>query len=50
MNEIPNGLTCADCRHFPRCSAMVGAQAANTECDFAPQRGLRHVRKKPNAV
>lgn len=35
---IPDGLTCGDCRNFPRCAALVGAIEGNRVCDWAPHR------------
>jgi hypothetical protein len=35
---IPDGKTCADCRHCIRCCGMFGAKPDNTECDFYPVR------------
>jgi hypothetical protein len=40
MNEesqtIPDGLTCGDCRRYPKCSAFIGVKRNNTECDYFP--------------
>ncbi len=33
---IPNGLTCGECRMFPKCSAIIGVDKDNKECDFFP--------------
>jgi hypothetical protein len=34
--HLPAGKTCADCRHFARCSAIYGHIAADEVCDWAP--------------
>lgn len=36
--RLPEGKTCADCRHFRRCSAMFGAHDKRIQCDFHPRR------------
>ena len=35
----PEGKTCGDCAHWPRCSALIGGlNPKNAFCDFAPSR------------
>ena len=36
--DLPEGKTCDDCRHFRRCSALIGDVAGNTKCDWFPSR------------
>jgi hypothetical protein len=36
--HLPAGKTCADCRHFERCSAIHGHIAADEVCDWWPVR------------
>lgn len=36
--HLPEGKTCADCRHFSRCNAMFGHIAADEVCDWSPSR------------
>ena len=33
---IPDGLSCGDCRMYPKCSAIIGVKRDNKECDFFP--------------
>jgi len=33
---IPDGLTCGDCRMYPKCAAIIGVKRDTTECDFFP--------------
>lgn len=35
---LPADRTCADCQHFPRCSAIYGHIAADEVCDWSPSR------------
>jgi hypothetical protein len=35
---IPNGLTCGDCFHYPRCEWLIQASADKTICDWEPSR------------
>lgn len=35
---LPEGKTCGDCVHFPRCKAIFGHVAADEVCDFFPSR------------
>jgi hypothetical protein len=48
--EIPQGLTCNDCRHVVKCCAMFGAKPGNRECDFYPIRFSLHPRYAPGAT
>jgi len=35
----PEGKTCGDCAHWPRCSALIcSLKPENPFCDFAPSR------------
>lgn len=36
--HLPDGMTCADCRHFNRCKAIFGHIAADEVCDWSPSR------------
>ncbi len=39
--QLPEGKTCADCRWFERCRALIGPRHIHDEqqrCDFAPSR------------
>lgn len=36
--SLPDGKTCADCSHLPKCTAMFGAKPTDTTCDFYPRR------------
>jgi hypothetical protein len=37
--RLPDGKTCADCQHGPRCDALFGAvRRAFSSCDFWPSR------------
>jgi len=36
--DLPEGMTCGDCAHRRRCTAMFGVSASNTWCDFFPVR------------
>jgi len=36
--ELPGGVTCEACRHFPRCNGIYGMKADSTNCDFFPRR------------
>ena len=33
---IPNGLTCGDCRMYPKCENIIGVKPDTVECDFFP--------------
>jgi len=35
---LPEGKTCANCRHFERCSKMYGAHDKRQDCDFYPNK------------
>jgi hypothetical protein len=32
--KLPNGMTCADCKHFHRCSWLLSRQENSTHCDW----------------
>lgn len=36
--NLPEGSTCADCRHFARCEAIFGHIATDEVCDWSPSR------------
>lgn len=36
--ELPEGVTCGDCRHVVRCTRIFGVKAENRSCDFFPRR------------
>lgn len=36
--HLPDGMTCADCRHFCRCNAIFGHIATDEVCDWNPSR------------
>lgn len=36
--HLPDGMTCADCRHFNRCNAIFGHIATDEVCDWSPSR------------
>jgi len=36
--ELPEGKTCADCRHIKRCAAFGYSKPESTSCDFWPRR------------
>ena len=36
--NLPEGKTCGDCAHGPRCFAMFGHQAVYTYCDWFPRK------------
>ena len=36
--ELPVGLTCGACQHFPHCTRMYSVKRENTHCDFFPRR------------
>jgi len=37
--KLPEAMTCADCKHGPRCDALFGAvRKGFTSCDFWPSR------------
>ena len=38
MMKLPEGKYCVDCRHFKRCSRLVGAEPDWGSCDFYPRR------------
>jgi hypothetical protein len=38
--QLPAGRTCADCRHCERCVGLGYSNAANTSCDFYPNKFL----------
>jgi len=40
---LPEGKTCGDCFHGPRCFAIFGHKASDTFCDWFP----RKFREKP---
>ena len=35
---LDDGVTCADCRHFRRCSTIFGSKASDESCQFYPNR------------
>lgn len=35
---LPDGKTCADCKHSERCTTIFGAKLENTSCGFEPIR------------
>ncbi len=35
---LPAGESCGTCRHVAKCTAMFGAKAEYTSCDFFPRR------------
>ncbi|OLU23112.1 hypothetical protein BVH03_23075 [Pseudomonas sp. PA15(2017)] len=36
--DLPEGMTCGDCRHARRCIAMFGHIAEDLSCDWSPSR------------
>ena len=36
--RLPKGVTCGDCVHIRRCSAIYGHTATDTYCDWSPSR------------
>jgi hypothetical protein len=38
--RLPDGLTCAACRHIPRCAAFGFSEPGRASCDFWPSRFL----------
>lgn len=36
--RLPKGVTCGDCVHISRCSAIYGHTATDTYCDWSPSR------------
>lgn len=36
--SLPEGKSCGDCQHFPRCNAMYGHIALDEVCDWSPSR------------
>lgn len=49
--RLAPGLTCADCRHGPRCDALFGAvRRAFTSCDFWPSRFSPQVKSADEAL
>lgn len=36
--NLPDGSSCADCRHFTRCAALFGHIAEDEVCDWSPSR------------
>lgn len=41
---LPQGKTCGDCYHFPRCNAIFGHIAEDRVCDWAPSRFFQNPR------
>jgi hypothetical protein len=35
---LPEGMTCADCRHYHFCEQFFSCPATNTNCDWSPSR------------
>ncbi len=49
--NLPQGKTCGDCVHIPRCNAIYGHMASDERCDWYPSRFLtREDLEKRNAV
>lgn len=40
---LPDGATCGDCAHLPRCKMLFGATPEARTCDFFPRRFLPEV-------
>lgn len=36
--RLPKGVTCGDCVHIRRCSAIYGHTETDTYCDWSPSR------------
>ncbi len=36
--NLPQGKTCGDCVHIPRCNAIYGHMASDERCDWYPSR------------
>lgn len=36
--QLPEGMTCLDCRNFQRCAALVGVKGHEVTCDWSPSR------------
>ncbi len=36
--NLPQGKTCGDCVHIPRCNAIYGHMASDEQCDWYPSR------------
>lgn len=36
--KLPDGRTCSDCAHFPRCVGLFGCKPESTSCDWSPSR------------
>ena len=36
--NLPEGVTCGDCRNFRRCQGIFGCKAKNIACDWFPRR------------
>lgn len=36
--DLPDGLTCGDCAHMPRCAMIFGHVETDEYCDFWPIR------------
>lgn len=48
--HLPDGMTCADCRHFARCEAIFGHIATDEVCDWSPSRFLATERAATSAA
>ncbi len=43
--KLPEGKTCSDCVHAPRCAMLMGARVREwTSCDFWPRRFVLQVK------
>lgn len=44
--NLPNGLTCGDCAHWRKCTALIESiEPTSTTCDWAPSRfALNHAK------
>lgn len=38
LMRLPDGRTCGDCAHFPKCAQLVGAKERWVQCDWFPSR------------
>lgn len=36
--DLPEGKTCGDCAHLPRCQMLFQCKPTNTRCDWSPAR------------
>jgi len=42
---LPEGITCSDCYHFPRCNGIFGTVAEDVDCQFHPNRFIEKEQK-----